>query len=181
MLRLVSVLLAGVFVCMAVFGTGDDHRDGLDRAAIPQPAVNDTAAERVALAAVSTSDTAPEPLDTSTASLRGEFNPSELTVPAVLNVTAPVVETIETEPLAEPELIAAPEPDAASPTWVVSASRVNVRQGPSTRYAVVTKLSRGEVADVIEMLDNGWAFIRTDTGQRGYLSAQFLKKQDQQG
>jgi len=180
-LRLTSILLATIFVCLAIFGNGDAQRRGLETAN-RTPAAATPPAPLIALTDVRAAAT-PETRTATPISLRDDFSPSTLVVPSVLNVApvarpAPVeiVETVELAPLEETI-----ESPLETITWVVSATRVNVRQGPSTRYSVMTKLSKGDAADVIEILDNGWAFIRTENGQRGYLSAQFLKKQEQQG
>lgn len=223
MLRLVSVLLAGLFVCMSIFGTGDLRRGGLTQTAQATPPTQtapvDTAEGRAEIAALMAAGAATSaPSDT----LRTDFNPTDLTLASVAGAPAgaePAAQgqTLDTtatataedisqfapggiltneagidfdvvDPVASDDaaLIVSPlaalvEPEPAPPVWTVTASRVNVRQGPSTRYAVVTKLTRGETPEVIEILDNGWAFIRIDGGQRGYMSADFLKKQDLQG
>jgi uncharacterized protein YgiM (DUF1202 family) len=57
----------------------------------------------------------------------------------------------------------------------VSGRSVNVRGGPSTREAVVGRLTRGEAVTVVWVEDNGWARIRVEgDGIDGYMAMDFL-------
>lgn len=57
----------------------------------------------------------------------------------------------------------------------VSGSRVNMRSGPGTDYGVVTVLSQGEEAEVLEDLGNGWVRLRVvATGEEGYMAGRLL-------
>lgn len=154
-----------------------------------------TADDRGAVAASAAAPASAAMAAGSSAAAQATNTPSDLaavTLPALLE-TAPLgaidISVSPLSPLAADPAgpgagggAGADEPEIeAKPIWIVTASRVNVRQGPSTRYSVMAKISRGQQADVIEILDNGWALIRTENGQRGYMSADFLRKQDQQG
>ncbi|MGV6811164.1 MAG: SH3 domain-containing protein [Brevirhabdus sp.] len=171
----------------SVLGTGDQRRAGLTHgssqiaaSAVTEPPVDLTITETGA-------PLSPTPVET--LSLRNGYDATHVAVPAIMAATAPTVvaEAVEVTPDAEiievTEIPVAQDASGDEPDvlWEVKASRVNVRQGPSTRYSVLTKLSRGDKADVIEILDNGWAFIRLSDGKRGYLSSQFLVRSDQQG
>lgn len=69
---------------------------------------------------------------------------------------------------------AEPEPEAL-PVRYVTASSLNVRDGPSTRFAVVGKLTRGEAALVVWTETNGWSRIRIEgDGIEGYVSSKLL-------
>ncbi len=72
---------------------------------------------------------------------------------------------------------AAAAPITETPTEVqyVTGSSVNVRSGPSTRDAVVARLTRGEAVTVVWMEDNGWARVRIEgDGIDGFMSKDFL-------
>ncbi len=59
---------------------------------------------------------------------------------------------------------------------IVAGSRVNMRQGPSTRYGVVTTLAQGTEAEVLETT-NGWARIRVvETGRMGWMAESLLRE-----
>lgn len=69
--------------------------------------------------------------------------------------------------------VAAAEPDL--PLVEVTGTSVNLRAGPSTGEAVLDALVRGEQAELLAALDNGWVQIRTvETGLEGYMADRFL-------
>lgn len=57
---------------------------------------------------------------------------------------------------------------------VVAASRVNVRNGPGTRYDVIEKLSRNEEVEVLRTGDTGWVRLRTPDGRVGWMAEKLL-------
>ena len=67
--------------------------------------------------------------------------------------------------------------DALSPdTWYVTGSTVNVRSGPGTGNPVVTQVSLGEAAEVLEEAPNGWLRIRPEGGEAtGWISGNFME------
>lgn len=66
------------------------------------------------------------------------------------------------------------EPGAEPVVWLVSATSVNVRQGPSTDTSVVGKLANGEAVTVVS-LEGDWARIMIEgDGLEGYVAARFL-------
>ena len=71
--------------------------------------------------------------------------------------------------------VAAASPASEGTLMYVSGRSVNVRGGPSTRDAVVGRLTRGEAVTVVWVEDNGWARIRVEgDGVDGYMSMDFL-------
>jgi hypothetical protein len=57
----------------------------------------------------------------------------------------------------------------------VSGSRVNMRSGPGTGFAVLATLSRGDRVEVLGAPENGWAKLRVvETGRIGWMSARLL-------
>jgi uncharacterized protein YraI len=54
----------------------------------------------------------------------------------------------------------------------ISASALNVRAGPGVEYAVVTKITPGQVFDVLSCA-SGWCWIDLN-GINGYVSDDFL-------
>ena len=59
----------------------------------------------------------------------------------------------------------------------VTASRVNMRGGPSTIYPVVTKLSHDTAGEVLEDSGTGWLHLRVIEGsQTGWIAASLISK-----
>ncbi len=57
----------------------------------------------------------------------------------------------------------------------VTGSRVNLRQGPSTDFDVVTQLLRGEEVEVLDSAGDGWVKLRAlDGSDIGWMSDSFL-------
>lgn len=68
-------------------------------------------------------------------------------------------------------------PVAANPVEYrkVSGSRVNMRSGPGTSFAVVDTLSKGAEVEVLDENGRGWVKLRTLNGsQIGWMSGNFL-------
>src|SRR6056297_2472540 len=61
---------------------------------------------------------------------------------------------------------------AANEQVVITASSLNVRQGPSTENSVVYSLNSGAIVDVIARAGD-WLNIRDDQGREGWISAQY--------
>jgi hypothetical protein len=59
----------------------------------------------------------------------------------------------------------------------VSGSWVNVRSGPSTEFGVITALPRGEAVELVADAGSGWARVRMDQGQEGFMSMSFLAEE----
>lgn len=59
----------------------------------------------------------------------------------------------------------------------IRASRVNMRQGPGTRYPVITRLLGGDEVIVIEDSGTGWLHLRApDKGQVGWIAASLVSR-----
>ncbi len=57
---------------------------------------------------------------------------------------------------------------------MVDASRVNMRSGPGTGYAVLTRLGKGDSVEVLSDTGDGWLKLRVvDTDRIGWM-ADFL-------
>ncbi|WP_151717394.1 SH3 domain-containing protein [Gemmobacter serpentinus] len=69
-----------------------------------------------------------------------------------------------------------PDPDLSeSLIRYITAQSVNVREGPSTEFPVVGRLSRGEAARLLWTEENGWARITLEgDGITGFVSGEFL-------
>lgn len=61
---------------------------------------------------------------------------------------------------------------AATEQVVITASSLNVRQGPSTENSVVYSLNSGAIVDVVARAGE-WLNIRDDQGREGWISAQY--------
>jgi len=105
------------------------------------------------------------------------------------------------EPAPEPvqTMMAAPSPEATrdlvidavadegmasspQPLLFVNSNAINVRQGPSTDYAVVGRLTRNESVLAVEPEQNGWVRIRIEgDGVEGFVAARLLTDRDPLG
>ena len=84
------------------------------------------------------------------------------------------------EPTADPDpaiLAAAAQAELPEDLRKVRGSRVNMRGGPGTSYAVLTTLSRGDEVKVLRESDNGWVKLKVvESGRIGWMSAKLLTK-----
>ncbi len=79
------------------------------------------------------------------------------------------------ETITEPVITTEPEPI----TRYVTATRVNVRQGPSTGYAVLGQVLYGQDFEVISDLDDEWIKIRIEgDGIEGYIAKRLSSEED---
>lgn len=101
--------------------------------------------------------------------------------------TAPeVTRTALTSPVAMVVPVVAPTPDPVQvaaltePTperiiWFVTGSRVNVRQGPSTKYGILDKVLYGDAAEIISDPEADWVKIRIEgDGVEGFVMKRFM-------
>ena len=94
------------------------------------------------------------------------YTPTEPT--SALPLVLPLVTT--PAPMAQ---VSAPE--TAMDLRYVTAQTVNVREGPSTEFPVIGKLTRGEATRLLWLEDNGWAHIILEgDGLTGFVSGDFL-------
>lgn len=121
--------------------------------------------------------TEPEAVIT-TASLTVEPEAVELTtelepVEASLDVSAATEQAIENTLTFEPvELTASTD---VIDLREVAGSRVNMRSGPGTNFGVITTLSQGTEAEILEVDASGWARLRViGSGQVGWMAERLL-------
>ncbi|ATG48744.1 hypothetical protein CEW89_14940 [Celeribacter ethanolicus] len=85
---------------------------------------------------------------------------------------------IATTTVTHPEKMAAVLTASTEPDMLlqqVTASRVNVRSGPSTMNEVLGQVVRADIVRVISPVENGWVKISVEgDGVEGYMSAKFL-------
>lgn len=85
--------------------------------------------------------------------------------------------------LASATPVVAPEPtpsNGVGEIWRVTGSTVNLRAGASTQFEVLGRTRRGESAEVVELLDNGWAKVYVlESGIEAYMSADYLARNAQ--
>lgn len=90
-------------------------------------------------------------------------------VPAVLpSLIAPADVS---EPIEVPEEVIT---EVAQDIRSVSGTRVNVRGGPGTEYAVVASLIQGDQVEVIDDTGEGWVLLRLPDGESVGWVADFL-------
>lgn len=53
-------------------------------------------------------------------------------------------------------------------------SNLNIRKGPGTDQPIVGKAAHHEVITLVSKASDQWWLVRTDTGEEGYASAQYL-------
>jgi len=91
--------------------------------------------------------------------------------------TTPLFQTTSPEPVAEP--VSEPAP---MPLLFVNSNAINVRQGPSTNFAVVGRLTRNESVLVVQPEENGWVRIRIEgDGVEGFVAARLMTDRDPTG
>jgi uncharacterized protein YgiM (DUF1202 family) len=173
MLKLMSILAAGLFLTLLIVGEDNGQvRQGLVGIKPAAPAANKPVVQKVAAAPAATpvvevtkkvtlANFAPVTVQKSkigvSAPIAGAF-----VVGAALEVTQ-----------AEPEVVVATTFEA--PVMYVSSSAVNVRAGPSTDYEVVGRLIRAEAVTVVSAADEGWVQIRIEgDGIEGFVAARLL-------
>ena len=166
MFRLIAATLAALYGILYVFGDESRRPEEVARA---EP----LGFELVSVAAMPV-DWTPEPLYVSEVSDREAID-------LALAAGKTIREERRAQP-ARPVALAAIEPDAtetkevvpAATYWYVTGSRVNLRQGPGTGNAVVTQLTLGTEAEVLDR-QGGWVQIRTADGSvSGWMSGKFL-------
>ena len=90
----------------------------------------------------------------------------EVTEDTAETVEVATAETLEAAPIRE---------QLAVDLRQVGGSRVTMRNGPGTTFAVLITLNSGTTAEVIESNDDGWVRVRVrDTGQEGWMAERLL-------
>jgi uncharacterized protein YgiM (DUF1202 family) len=158
-----------MFLTLLIGGRDDGRNDDLALVEIP-PATAD--AQQTSFIALTPETTlAPDPEPQVIAVAVPDPAPAPLPEPVAdaavfAAVAAAIANTTEPQP--------APEPETA-PVWYVNAKQLNVREGPSTDFAVVEKLVAGEAALIVSDPTAEWVKIRIEgDGVEGYVAARFL-------
>ncbi|MFN3823799.1 MAG: SH3 domain-containing protein [Pseudorhodobacter sp.] len=77
------------------------------------------------------------------------------------------------------DLVSEPAP---MPLLFVNSNAINVRQGPSTNFAVVGRLTRNESVLVVQPEENGWVRIRIEgDGVEGFVAARLMTDRNPTG
>ena len=100
---------------------------------------------------------------------------AESATPAVANVEAPATSEA-TQASYTPTVVETTVVETGpTSTHKVAGNRVNMRNGPSTDYGILAKLSKGDEVEVLEENDNGWSRLRVAaTGQEGWMASRLL-------
>lgn len=122
-------------------------------------------------------DKTAEPVVTDAMVTRAAFDPTEMPEPAAQTV-AP---TITPEPASvqptPPEATEAAVTQEEAPQDIrsVKGTRVNMRNGPSTTYNVIMRLTRGTRVRILQEPGNGWVKLKVeDTGRIGWMASRLL-------
>jgi hypothetical protein len=80
------------------------------------------------------------------------------------------------KPASDPSATAAPAATpAAVPMVEVTAKSLNLRANPSTTGAVLASLKQGEQVSAPQPEANGWQYVETSSGAKGYVSSQYVR------
>lgn len=61
-------------------------------------------------------------------------------------------------------------------TKIVTASKLNIREGSGTNYKTIGQLNNGDKVHVLETTSNGWSNVLVcETNKQGWVSSQYLK------
>jgi len=179
MIKLVSLLAAGMFLTLLIGGEDKGQtRQGLIgvvntpaverpvvRAAVVAPAA-DVKLANFAPVTVTSRQLPPPPIETKRAN-------SVIIGPFVIDGAPKVAQ------VAAPEAAAAVDAVPDFPIMYVSSNAVNVRQGPSTDYEVVGRLTRAEAVTVVSAEQDGWVKIIIEgDGLEGFIAARLLSDRD---
>ncbi len=162
MWKLLTLLGLGMFLLMLIGGQDRGQvRQGL--ITLPEAAAVVTAASfdpaKIAPAA--------EPVELAT------FVPVAPPAPAV---PAPVVEVAAAQPAVPDPVVETPP---VLPVRYVRAGSINMRDGPSTRNAVIGRLTRNEAVSLVGDAGDGWVLVRIEgDGAEGYVAARLLTDQE---
>ena len=59
----------------------------------------------------------------------------------------------------------------------MTATRVNLRNGPSTQYNVILKLTQGTRVEILQEPGNGWVKLKVaENGRIGWMASRLLQK-----
>lgn len=155
------VTLAGLYLVMIVYGTGD-LRAGRDRPA-PATRAAETAGADPILAPPALSPPSAEIIEAATQTPeRVQQFPGPPLRPSPEHASRRAEETQQ-----------APA-GAQGPILYVTGSSVNFRAGPSTSDRVIGALGEGAPVEALGPTDADWVNIRDSEGRVGYMSGRFL-------
>ncbi len=200
MFKLLVFLCAGMFATMYVLGRdGGPVRDGLAGKVPPLMAPADTAkapARRAALVAPApvevdqalvaealASGPTPAPAAAQGGVIEAAFPvsgpaaapPADGQASGGLTLALPLVDAGAPPPAAQAEIAAVPTGDPVAVVMYVTASAVNVRQGPSADTEALARLPRGEAVLATPSETPGWTRIVIEgDGVEGFVASRFL-------
>lgn len=168
MWKLLTLLGIGMFLTLLI--GGQDHgqvRQGLVAQPETAPAVTAAAFDPDKIVPEATAE---QPVEIVT------FVP--VAAPATV-ATAPVAPTpVASAPVVVEPVAVAETPPALPVRWVKAGS-INMRDGPSTRSAVIGRLTRNEAVSVVGDAGDGWVLIRIEgDGAEGYVAGRLLTDRD---
>lgn len=169
MIRLTLALLATMFLTFMVAGADRGQvRYGL-MATDSTPVMAETVTPETVATAEPVEPVEPEPPVV-----------DAIYVPSQPLIVAPEVQPAQPEPVAEVQPEPAPPAEPEKRVMFINVSTANVREGPSTDFSVLDKLSRGEAVTVIaaDADPEGWTLIKIEgDGVEGYVSSALLADQ----
>ncbi|MGR3570957.1 SH3 domain-containing protein [Brevirhabdus sp.] len=173
MLRLTTLLIAGLYLSLAIFGQDNGPKSIATATIQPNVTASTKGAsftpemKQKAIAAASASLKAPKK------DVLASIGTSDAPQGYISSITPSETALVATEVSAKAE-------GAADDKRVyVTGTVVNLRSGPGTSNPVVEKLKLGTAATILQEMDNGWVQIRDETtGVQGYMSGRFVSPQD---
>ncbi len=175
MFKLTALLCAAMFAVFLIAGEDRGQlRPGLANASL----VADVAPVAAEPAPVLVAAPAPAPVAPSAdvASVDTPVTVTQVTTPETASEIADTVFSLANygdQPAADQT--ASASSDNVGNLAYVDAESVNVREGPGTENAVLTRLGRGEAVTIVATDASGWARIRIEgDGIEGYMSMDYL-------
>jgi Bacterial SH3 domain len=186
MFKLTALLCAAMFAVFLIAGEDRGQlRPGLASAALvtpvspPEATASATAeAPPVLVAAAATDESAAPSADV--APVDTPVTMEQVTTPETAAEIASTVFSLADygdQPASDQTASASSENvgDAAAAIGYVDADEVNVREGPGTGNAVLTRLGRGEAVTIVSTDASGWARVRIEgDGLEGFISTDYL-------
>ncbi|MGL5010166.1 MAG: SH3 domain-containing protein [Paracoccaceae bacterium] len=172
MFKLTAVLCAAMFGVLLIAGEDRGQlRPGLANASVVAAAAPEVA-EVAPVVVVAAADAAPADVAPVSAPVTVAAATTPETEEAIDETVFSLANYSDEVPAEE---TAATAPQTAGALAYVDAEQVNVREGPGTGNAVLTKLSRGEAVTIVSTDDTGWARIRIEgDGLEGFISMDYL-------
>jgi hypothetical protein len=204
MFKWVAGLCAAIYLTLLIFGAPTDvvvpsatevavaeRTEGAEPTdAEPVVVVSEQQAEPVPAPVVAEADAAAQPdviapLDltpiVSVSLDQAEVAPAA--APARETVTLTVAQPALPEPVEEVTAAVEESPNPGpnlgiGEIWKVTGSRVNLRTAATTNSSVIGQTVRGDSAEVVELLGNGWAKVYIlESGIEAYMSADFIARE----